>query len=213
MMPDTVDPVPTNIVPVARRKTEIMARNGSRPVARRRPGATSAAEYAVLASLAMAGGSGHGYDLSRQFSSDRPLGEVIRLEPGMLYHHLKKLEKAGWATAETQPQGHRAPRQIHTITTAGSTALRRWLAEPVTRTREIRLEFLVKLYITRRLEPDRVDALIDAQTSALEDALARLDHQANEIPDDEPDAEFARDVIALRQGQTRAALEWLDGLG
>ncbi len=59
-----------------------------------------AAEHAILGLLALSeSGTGHGYDLARQFSPEAPLGDVVRLEPGMVYHHLKKLERLGWVSA------------------------------------------------------------------------------------------------------------------
>lgn len=195
--------------------TDQAARKTSQRPARRPArysGETDAAGYAVLALLADAGGSGHGYDLAQQFGAGQPLGEIMRLETGMVYHHLKKLERHGWATATTEPQGNRAPRQPHTITDAGREALLTWLAEPVGRTREIRLEFLVKLSFARRLTPDRVADLIARQRAVLDDALSRLAYQLPTSVAHDEDAAFIRDVLALRISQTEAAIAWLDGL-
>ncbi len=179
---------------------------------RTRPGrASMPAEHAVLALLAAGGGMGHGYDLARQFQAGQPLGEVLRLEPSMLYHHLKKLERNGWVTTEVEPQGNRPPRQVHTLTAAGRAEVDGWLAEPVERTREIRLDFLIKLYFARRLVPESAPALIDRQRTILTGALTRLRNQIATGTDGE-DAAFARDVLALRQLQTRAAIDWLDEL-
>ncbi len=179
---------------------------------RTRPGrASMPAEHAVLALLATGGGTGHGYDLARQFQAGQPLGEVLRLEPSMLYHHLKKLERNGWVTTEVEPQGSRPPRQVHTLTEAGRAEVDGWLAEPVERTREIRLDFLVKLYFVRRLAPQSVPALIDRQRVVLTSALTRLRNQTAMGTGNE-DAPFTRDVLDLRLRQTQAAIDWLDGL-
>lgn len=179
---------------------------------RTRPGrASMPAEHAVLALLAAGGGTGHGYDLARQFQAGQPLGEVLRLEPSMLYHHLKKLERNGWVTTEVEPQGSRPPRQVHTLTEAGRAEVDGWLVEPVERTREIRLDFLVKLYFVRRLAPQSVPALIDRQRVVLTGALTRLRNQTATGTGNE-DARFTRDVLDLRLRQTQAAIDWLDGL-
>ena len=190
-----------------------MARDTGRTrTPRTRPGRSSMpGEHAVLALLALAGGTGHGYDLARQFQAGQPLGDVLRLEPSMLYHHLKKLERNGWVTTTVEPQGSRPPRQVHTLTDAGRSEVEGWLAEPVQRTREIRLEFLVKLYFARRLAADAVPVLLDRQRAVLTDALDRLREQTSQQTDDE-DAAFARDVLDLRLRQTQAAVDWLDGL-
>ncbi|MDQ2654025.1 MAG: helix-turn-helix transcriptional regulator, partial [Chloroflexota bacterium] len=65
------------------------------------------AEHALLGLLSLAGGTAHGYELARQFRRDQPLGEVIRLEPAMLYKHLKKLARLGWLTMTTEDQAPR----------------------------------------------------------------------------------------------------------
>lgn len=169
------------------------------------------AEHAILGLLLLEEGAGHGYDLARHFGEGQPLGEVLRLEPGMLYHHLKKLVRADWVTAHAEPQPNRPSRQVHRITPAGRDELLRWLREPVGRTREIRLEFLVKLYFCRRLDPDLAGRLVAEQraiAARLEQSLAaQLDALAGRAGDE---AEFTRLVVQLRLDQTRAAIAWLD---
>ncbi len=192
-----------------------MARETSRTRTQRtRPGqASMPAEHAVLALLADAGGTGHGYDLARQFQAGQPLGDVLRLEPSMLYHHLKKLERNGWVTTAVEPQGSRPPRQVHTLTETGRTEIDGWLAEPVQRTREIRLDFLVKLYFARRLSPDAVPDLVGRQRAILRDARDRLrDQIATAAGTADEGAGFTRDALDLRLRQTQAAIDWLDGL-
>src|SRR5918994_3107584 len=104
-----------------------------------------AAEHAILGLLALSdSGMGHGYNLARQFSPEAPLGNVVRLEPGMVYHHLKKLERLGWVTVVPETGSGRSARRLLAMSSSGRAELRRWLAEPVARTREIRLDFLVK---------------------------------------------------------------------
>ena len=174
------------------------------------------AEHAILGLLALDDGPGHGYDLARHFADGQPLAEVIRLEAGMLYHHLKKLERAGWATSSVAPQGPRPPRQVYEITPAGRAELGRWLGEPVAHTREIRLEFLVKLYFARRLDPALAARLLAEQLDTclrLEQSLARqLDRlETDDSPDMTlDDRAFTRLVLELRLAQTRAAAAWLE---
>lgn len=180
-------------------------------------GAEMPAEHALLGLLALDDGAGHGYDLARHFTEGQPLAEVIRLEPGMLYHHLKKLARAGWVAATLEPQGARPPRQVYRISEAGRAELRRWLGEPVTHTREIRLEFLVKLYFARRLDPARAARLVAEQRATLLEREASLEAQLARLPthgggqDQIADAAtFTRLVLDLRLAQTRAAVAWLE---
>jgi DNA-binding PadR family transcriptional regulator len=174
------------------------------------------AEHAILGLLAQNPGGAHGYDLARHFSSDEPLGAIVRLEPGMLYHHLKKLDKTGWVAATVEQQGLRPPRQVYRLTPEGETELRRWLSEPVERTREIRLDFLVKLFFAQRTQPEIVPELITHQRETLTRNIASLAEQravmAGKADTDEGDRQFTLAVLDLRRSQTEAALHWLDQL-
>ncbi len=185
---------------------------------RKPTGSTSVptAAHAILGLLELDDGSSHGYDLARHFGDDQPLAQVIHLEPAMLYHHLKRLARAGWATANIEPQGTRPARQVYQITAAGRAELRRWLAEPVAHTREIRLEFLVKLYLAERLDPDLAARLLANQRETcrrLEDSLVAQLAALADPAMESPDRAFARRVLALRLAQTRAAAAWLAEAG
>jgi DNA-binding PadR family transcriptional regulator len=177
-----------------------------------------AAEHAILGLLALSeSGTGHGYDLARQFSHEAPLGNVVRLEPGMVYHHLKKLERLGWVSAVPEASPGRPARRLFALTSSGRAELERWLSEPVARTREIRLEFLVKLYLALLLDPALAVRLVAEQR----DLCARLvESLANGLPSgqfeesqDAVPARFGTMVLDMRLAQTRAALAWLDRVG
>lgn len=178
------------------------------------------AEFALLGLLAQSRNdrgdleSVHGYDLTRHFD-DGALAEIIRLEPGMLYHYLKKLGRAGFITTTVERQQSRPDRQMHGITQVGDIALRAWLTAPVHATREIRLTFLLKLYLARRIDPALATSLIADQrqvTTALVESLTsqlqRLEASATASDDDR----FRRNVLELRRSQTQAALDWLASL-
>jgi len=177
-----------------------------------------AAEHAILGLLALSEtGTGHGYDLARQFSPEAPLGNVVRLEPGMVYHHLKKLERLGWVSAVPEASPGRPARRLFALSSSGRAELERWLSEPVARTREIRLEFLVKLYLALLLDPALAVRLVDEQR----DLCARLVQSlANRLRSGQAEesqvavaARFGDMVLDMRLAQTRAALAWLDRVG
>jgi PadR family transcriptional regulator, regulatory protein AphA len=172
------------------------------------------AEHAILGLLLLDDRGGHGYDLARHFADGQPLGDVLRLESAMLYHHLKKLARAGWVTSDLESQGSRPPRQVYQLTDEGREELMRWLREPVAHTREIRLEFLVKLYFARNLDPAYARQLVSDQLETcrrLEQSLASQ-LAAESTLEDADDREFAREVLELRLLQTRAAIQWLEGV-
>jgi DNA-binding PadR family transcriptional regulator len=169
----------------------------------------SATEYTLLGLIAQSERAGpvHGYDLQRHLG-DSSLSRVIRIESGMMYHYLKRLAARGLITAEVASQEGRPARHLHTLTTEGRAALDAWIDEPVATTREIRLEFLLKLWFARE-RTGRAARLIAEQIRAIDGHIASLDAQVAAL--DEGDR-FGEDVLALRLGQNRAIRAWLAGL-
>jgi DNA-binding PadR family transcriptional regulator len=178
----------------------------------RKPTDPVAAEFALLGMIARTpGGEIHGYDLSRMFSSSA-LGKIVRIEPGMLYHYLKKLARTGYITTRVEQQSGRPDRQVHTLTREGEEALRTWMSAPVSSTREIRLDFLVKLYLLQRLDPAQADALVRNQRRIMRERTTRLQAQVDDAQPADPDNTFGDMVLRLRLSQTLAALSWLDSI-
>ena len=173
----------------------------------------SPAEYALLGLLAVARSEAgvHGYDLGRRFQ-DGPLAEIIRLEPGMLYHYLKKLAKTGYLTTSVEHQASRPDRQDHTLTADGLMVLESWLKEPVHATRDIRLEFLLKLYFARQIDPGQAQMLVQEQRAVISELVDSLAGQRDALVDTQDDAGMRRIVLDLRIAQTQAVLGWLNAL-
>jgi PadR family transcriptional regulator, regulatory protein AphA len=177
-----------------------------------------AAEHAILGLLALSeSGIGHGYDLARQFSPEAPLGNVVRLEPGMVYHHLKKLERLGWVSAVPEVKPGRPARRLFALSSPGRAELDRWLSEPVAHTREIRLDFLVKLYLALLLDPELAVRLVDEQRDLCARLVESLSDRQQSVHvgenQDPVTARFGDMVLDMRLAQTRAALAWLDRVG
>ncbi len=180
-----------------------------RATARSHPGAAECTLLGLIA-LAPAGPEGvHGYDLNRQVG-EGALAEIIRLEPGMVYHYLKKLERFGLITTTVEQQTARPDRHLHVLTDEGRGRFDAWLAEPVQATRELRLEFLLKLWFARRLDAARANALVADQLAVVERLIASLRTQLARVDDASDDGRFARRVIELRLAQNEAARAWLE---
>jgi DNA-binding PadR family transcriptional regulator len=172
-----------------------------------------AAECTLLGLIALAPASAegvHGYDLNRQVA-EGALAEIIRLEPGMVYHYLKKLERLGLIATTVEQQTARPDRHLHVLTDEGRARFDAWLAEPVQATRELRLEFLLKLWFARRLDVARASTLVADQRAVVERLITSLRTQLTRIDDASEDGLFARKVIELRLAQNEAARAWLNG--
>lgn len=147
----------------------------------------------------------HGYELARDFAAGTALREVLHLEPSMLYAYLKKLESAGLVTPTIEAHDGRPPRRIFALTVSGEAELRRWLAEPVSRTRDIRLEFLLKLYVVQVELCEDGTRLIEGQQRVVSSFIDSLIEQIAAESDD-----FHRRVLQLRLAQNQALLTWLE---
>jgi len=174
----------------------------------------SPAEFTLLGMISFAAAPQqpiHGYDLNRQLS-EGPIREIIRIEPSMLYHYLKKLTRRGLISSTVDVQEGRPDRHLHTLSASGQQLFDDWLNEPVHTTREMRLEFLLKLWFARQVDPDRAASLVGAQQAVLQGLIASLERQYDQVSGTTGNDQFARKVIQLRLSQNRAAAAWLDNL-
>lgn len=150
----------------------------------------------------------HGYDLAREFADGTVLSDIVHLEPSLLYANLKKLERDGLVRSTILRQGARPPRRMLELSPAGVDALTNWLSEPVERTRDLRIEFLLKLYIARRIEPERVPSLVAEQEQVCRRFIASLGEQVRAEEDG-----FRRLVLEMRLAQNVALVAWLERAG
>ncbi|MBC8170175.1 MAG: PadR family transcriptional regulator [Anaerolineae bacterium] len=117
----------------------------------------------------------HGYELLEVFNTPDQLGEVWNLSTSQLYAVLKRLEQQAFITGTRVTSDHAPPRIEYTLTPEGKNRLLLWLYEkhPSASVRRIRVEFLSRLYIARRLNlADKV--IIQYQQTACEQHLAEL---------------------------------------
>lgn len=158
-----------------------------------------AGEYAVLGLLL--DGPMYGYEMARYFDRDE-LAEVCPIEQSMLYTYLRNVEARGMVAWVEERVGNRPPRKLFELTELGSEAIEQWLRQPVGRIREVRLEFLLKLYFLHRHDPDSERHLLDEQIAVCEAYVAR---QAARTPD----TDFARLVARAKQTGAESTLNWL----
>ncbi|MFN8481693.1 MAG: PadR family transcriptional regulator [Anaerolineae bacterium] len=165
-------------------------------------------EHALLGFLQA--GPMHGYQLYQQLTAARDLGLVWRLKESQLYRLLSRLEEAGYIEAVYAPQTSRPARRLLHLTDAGRAAFDAWVRAPVPHGRDLRLEFLAKLYFARQMGPGVVATLIGGQRTLLAGSRDDLAAEAEEIRSARP---FDWLVLEFRLGQIRAMLDWLDVCG
>lgn len=144
----------------------------------------------------------HGYEINRRLVETPELRLVWRVKQSRLYALLSRLEDEGLLEATLEPQDGRPPRKVYHLTTAGARAFDRWLTQPVQLPREMRLEFMLKLFFALREERQTAFRLIDSQLAVCERWLATQ-------TDGETPSAYTRAVRRYRSGHIEAIREWL----
>lgn len=169
-------------------------------------------EYALVGLLRDA--PSHGYALAAEFAPEGRLGAILHLKMSQMYAYLHKLERLGWLVARDEPPevGTGRPRRVFSLTDAGKRSFDAWLAQPVSATRDVRLEFLVKLAFALERDRHLAARLVSSQRETTAGWLARLEAQVSPAPD-RAERLDARDVtLRHRILQSHATLTWLDEL-
>jgi DNA-binding PadR family transcriptional regulator len=161
------------------------------------------AEYAVLGLVRQK--PTYGYELQRHLGGRRGLGRVCPVEPAMVYAILKSLSGLELIDGEWDSRAY-PPKAVYTATDAGEAEFSRWLRLPVARMREVRLDFLVKLYFA--LEEDRELArdLLQSQI----DACAGYAREIQKERDESADSRFDLIVLESKASAARITRDWLE---
>lgn len=162
-------------------------------------------EYILLGFAAQ--GPVHGYDLHKQLSTLDGISSIWHVKQAQLYALLDKLEMLGYLEAAPAPGAAFAPRKVYHLTGAGRQAFETWQISPVAHARQIRQEFLARLYFARLAGPETTNRLIDAQIEACRGWQQALQARLTVA---EPSGSFQRTVDEYRLNQIEATLGWLD---
>ena len=92
----------------------------------------------------------HGYEILNTLNSLSPLN--WRVSASQLYVLLKKIEKKGYVVSSIQDQDNRPSKRIFTITKKGEKEFMNWLHIPQRNARDIRIDFLLKLFFFHDLK-------------------------------------------------------------
>lgn len=149
----------------------------------------------------------HGYDLYKALNRLEGVGLVWRLKQSQLYALLERLDADGMLEGRVIPGENRPDRREFSPTSAGRRQFEDWRSSPVQHMRDVRQEFLARLYFAILHGKDTARSLIVAQREACRNWLADLLAQAGGL---EPDRIYDGMVYRYRISQAGALLEWLD---
>lgn len=146
----------------------------------------------------------HGYEIYQLLNGTPELRRIWRIKQSRLYAMLARLEDAGLLRSDVVMQEGRPPRKPLRTTEAGAIAFQRWRTQPVAQPREMRLEFMLKLYFALRAGPQTARQLANAQQA--------LCAEWPDMRPDPADGPFLQAVVAYRHGHIDAIRSWLASL-
>ena len=160
------------------------------------------AEYAVLGLLRQR--PAYGYELQRQLSGGRGLARVCPVEPAMVYAILKSLSGLELIDGEWDSTTY-PPRAVYAATADGDAAFQRWLRQPVERLRQIRYDFMVKLYFAMQEDSAQAAQLIEQQI----ETCKAYEREVGAGLDEADGLSFDAIALQSRASAVRGTLQWL----
>jgi PadR family transcriptional regulator AphA len=164
-------------------------------------------EYILLGFVAQ--GPIHGYDLHKKIGDRQGIGLIWRIKQSHLYALLDNLEKEGLLVSRTLSGDAFQARKEFQITAMGRRNFEAWLTSPVQHGRDMRQEFLAKLFFILDDNSGLKKNLIQEQISVCSEWIVKLKEdnskQANHFP-------YAHLIMKYRISQIQAMLDWLNEL-
>jgi PadR family transcriptional regulator AphA len=148
----------------------------------------------------------HGFAIARLLDAEGSLGRVWRVPKPVIYRALQRLEQLGLVrTTEQQASSQGPVRSLIDVTPAGREAASAWQSRPVSHTRDVRSELLVKLALLDRAGTDP-QPLLEAQREHLVPVAGALRARLGDA------AGFERTLALWRYETVSATIRFLDAL-
>ena len=163
-------------------------------------------EYTLLGLLAEQ--PMHGYDLHKALLRMEGIGLVWRIRQAALYAALDRLAVEGLVKAHPS-EGQLITRKELSLTPAGRNAFDQWRATPVGHPRQMRQEFLARLFFAQRDSVQQAQQLIRAQMTECQQWLDGLENQLGKLPES---AHYESWVFRFRIASITAMQSWLNGV-
>ncbi len=170
-----------------------------------RPSAPLALEYVLLGLLDRQ--PMHGYDLYKEILTRPEIALVWSIKQSQLYALLDKLEERGLLASALIPGEAHPDRKEFRPTSEGRKAFRYWMQSPVHHGRDMRQEFLARLYFAVQNGEGYTSELLSQQRQVCLSWKGRLERQFMAF---EGQNQFARLIFSYRLGQIDAMLDWLE---
>ena len=160
-----------------------------------------ATDYVLLGVLMV--GPKHGYEI-RQFL-DESLESKWHIGNSQLYALLKRLEEQRLVESFLKVQAKRPSKRIYSLTPEGKENFFGWIQRPVMHVRNIRIEFIIKLFFINRLALPTGGLVIQYQIEALTNILEKIRKAQTCEP-----RPFENLSLRFREVTIEAYIQWLE---
>ncbi|MGD8226923.1 MAG: PadR family transcriptional regulator [Desulfobacteraceae bacterium] len=127
-------------------------------------------EYALLGAIMC--GPEYGYEIMQFLKAS--LASIWYVSPSQLYTLLRKLERQGLLRSAIETQETRPSKRVFSLTAAGEKSFLAWLHSPTAHVRDLRIEFLAKLFFFHHLSLKGANELVEAQIMHLQKLRGRI---------------------------------------
>ena len=148
----------------------------------------------------------HGYDLHKALSELEGISLIWSIKQSRLYALLDKLETQGYLKSALVPGEAHPLRKEFRLTKEGKRSLKAWIGSPVQHGREMRQDFLARLYFASREGKEKSLHLIRDQERVCQGWLQELEEQVSSLDESH---NYEALVYQFRISQTLAMLDWL----
>ncbi len=149
----------------------------------------------------------HGYDLYKEILTRPEIALVRSIKQSQLYALLDKLEERGLLASALIPGEAHPDRKEFRPTSEGRKAFHYWMQSPVHHGRDMRQEFLARLYFAAQNGEEYASELLSQQRQVCLSWKGRLERQFQAL---EGQNQFTRLIFTYRLGQIDAMLDWLE---
>jgi DNA-binding PadR family transcriptional regulator len=149
----------------------------------------------------------HGYDLYKQIQHPAGIGLVWHIKQSQLYALLDRLEMDGLLTSALVPGEAHPLRKEYNISSLGRQTFIAWMRSPVLHERDMRQEFLARLFFAQNAGTEIAIELITEQHQV---CLEWLESKQLRLAGLYAEQRYERMVYQFRIAQTETTLAWLD---
>jgi len=146
----------------------------------------------------------YGYDLYKTISSESTFFTIWYLKQSQFYGFLDRLLNEGFLSYKMIEGAQYPDRKLLSITSQGQKQLDEWLITPVKRGRDMRQEFIAKLFILEKVNNEKIEVLIENQLLTCHDWMEEQEQILSEEI-----VTFQVLLTNYRKLQIQAMIDWL----